>query len=53
MADVVDQLNTIFSGATSAQDQSEGNLEVVRDIFVGAAELAENVTFTEEVRFSD
>ena len=49
VADVVGQLNDIFS-ATSPQDQSEGNLEVVLTIFFGAAELSNNVSYTETVR---
>ena len=52
VANVVGQLNTIFSGGTSAQDQSEGNLGVVLGVFSGAADLAENVSYTEDVRKS-
>ena len=51
VADVVGQLNTIFSEGTSTQDQSEGNLMVVLTIFSGAADLAENVSYTETVNF--
>ena len=42
-------LNNIFSGGTSAQDQSEGNLAVVLKVFDGAANLAENVSYTKNV----
>lgn len=51
MADVVGQLSNIFV-STSAQDENEGNVEVVLTIFSGAADLAENVSYTETVRFS-
>ena len=52
MAEVVGELNNIFSGGTSAQDQSENNLEVVQNVFNDAADLATsgNVSFTEDVR---
>ena len=43
------ELNNIFSGGTSAQDQSEGNLAVVLKVFDGAANLAENVSYTKNV----
>ena len=49
MAEVVGELNTIFSGGTSAQDQNEGNLAVVEKVFDGAANLAQNVSYTENV----
>ena len=49
VADVVGQLNAVFSD-TSPQDQSEGNLEVVLNIFFVAADLANNVSYTETVR---
>ena len=49
MAEVVGELNTIFSGGTSAQDQSDGNLAVVEKVFDGAANLAQNVSYTENV----
>ena len=44
-------MNEIFSEGTSAQDQSEGNLAVVQNVFNGAAELAEsgNVSYSESV----
>ena len=53
VADVVGQLNDIFSGGTSAQDESESNLEVVFTVFTEAAALAVNVSYTEDVRQSD
>ena len=45
------ELKDIFSEGTSAQDQSEGNLAVVQNVFSGAAELAEsgNVSYSESV----
>ena len=49
MANVVGELNNIFSEGTSAQDQSEANLNVVRSIFTGAANLSDSVSFPEDV----
>ena len=49
VGELVGDLNAIFSGGTSAQDQNEENLQVVEKVFVGAGDLAENVSYTEEV----
>ena len=49
VGDVVGQLKDIFSEGTSAQDQSEGNLAVVQNVFSRAAELAGNVSYSEDV----
>ena len=49
IGELVGNLNEILSSSTSAQDQSERNVQVVEKVFVGAKELAENVSYTEEV----
>ena len=43
------QLHDIFSEGISAQDRNEGNLAVVQNVFSRAAELAENVSYSEGV----
>jgi len=49
VGNVVGELNSLVSEGTSAQDQSEGNLAVVQNVFSGAADLAGNISYSEGV----